>query len=581
MPSHALEGDPTRPAQEASMHVSLRRFASFTIFALFGAALGSSTAQEPPQLGAPAQPGQEQAPVVIDVDTPKGVEVLARGPVHEAFATPTAEAKPTQYVPKKPPADIEEMPPEEKPDGDVVWVGGYWAWDDDRDDYLWVSGCWRVQPDGKEWVPGYWREQANQWQWVPGFWTAVQETQRPEVTYYPEPPPPPQLAPPGNPPEADMFYAPGYWMWVGNHYVWRAGYWTRVRQGHVYVSSHYRWTPHGYVFVSGYWDYDVARRGVLYAPVVVDTVVVGPRFVYTPYYAVTDTIVVDALFVRPGFCHYYFGDYYGPRYVSLGFHCGYHYSRVHYDPIIVYNRWCYRDSPGWFDVRLSISLGRSAGRVPCPPRTLVQQVNVTNVRNVNVKNVNVNRTVINNTTVNNNVANTEVLAPAKKVMASKGVKTVKMDAPARAKERESSQQLRTAVVKQRQNNEMVRPGTQPANKPRSANLDLPPSSVRAKNMEKIRPAADDRGPGKQPGIKNAADPRGTSKNPARIDDDRPNTKPRPIGAGNPGNPGKNAQPLPKTQPQGSRPPAANQPNARPAPRQAPPPPRKNDDKKRR
>src|SRR5882762_1656089 len=55
----------------------------------------------------PAPAGDEAPPV------PKGVEVLARGPVHEAFATPTTEPMPTTPVPKKPPKPIEELPPEE------------------------------------------------------------------------------------------------------------------------------------------------------------------------------------------------------------------------------------------------------------------------------------------------------------------------------------------------------------------------------------------------------------------------------------------------------------------------------------
>ena len=79
--------------------------------------------------------GQEALPNV-----PRGVEVLARGPIHEAFATLTAEAVPTKPVPRQPPAPIEEMPPEQKPDGKVIWLGGYWAWDEDRNDFLWVSG---------------------------------------------------------------------------------------------------------------------------------------------------------------------------------------------------------------------------------------------------------------------------------------------------------------------------------------------------------------------------------------------------------------------------------------------------------
>src|SRR5262249_43943494 len=146
-------------------------------------------------------PGQEPPPPV-----PKGVEVMARGPVHEAFATPTAEARPTQTVPKQPPAAIDEMPPEEKPEGNAVWISGYWAWDDDRTASLWGGGCGRVPPPGKDWRPGYWRDQSGQWQWVPGFWRAAaapaahaEEAQ--EVPYLPEPPAAPAVAAPGAPPD--------------------------------------------------------------------------------------------------------------------------------------------------------------------------------------------------------------------------------------------------------------------------------------------------------------------------------------------------------------------------------------------
>src|SRR5262245_39448913 len=74
--------------------------------------------------GQDAAPGGGGAPSDLP-PVPKGVEVLARGPVHEAFATPTAEPAPTKSVAKKPPKALDELPPEEKPDGDVVWIGGY------------------------------------------------------------------------------------------------------------------------------------------------------------------------------------------------------------------------------------------------------------------------------------------------------------------------------------------------------------------------------------------------------------------------------------------------------------------------
>jgi hypothetical protein len=402
---------------------------------------------------------------------PKGVEVLARGPVHEAFATPGHEAKPNYAVPKRPPVPLEEMPPEERPEGEVVWIGGYWAWDDDRQDFLWVSGCWRAKPLGKDWVPGYWREVANQWQWVSGLWTQAEEGQQAaEVTYLPEPPAPPQLAPPGDPPAADMFFVPGYWHYSGERYVWRVGYWTRSRTGYVYVASHYRWTPHGHVFVAGYWDYAVPRRGVLYAPIVVDPVVVGPRFVYTPYYAVSDTVVVDFLFVRPGFCHYYFGDYYGPRYATLGFECCYTYGRRHYDPIVCYRRWEYRDQPRWLDVRIGISIDRSAGRAWVPPRTLVQQNNIVqnNITNVtNVRNVNINS---NNTT--------QVLAPTRTIVANQGAKTVPVDADARMQAARTAQAVQKTASLRQFSEGAARPVGTPITKPAVKNIELPTAATR-------------------------------------------------------------------------------------------------------
>src|SRR5438552_44672 len=120
------------------------------IVSFFGLCLWAreETQSQEPAPTLPIQVAQTgEAPRVGDgAEVPKGVEVQARGPIHEAFATPTSEAKATPGVNKKPPAPIEEMPPEEKPEGDVVWIGGYWAWDDDRTDYLWVSGCWRNKP---------------------------------------------------------------------------------------------------------------------------------------------------------------------------------------------------------------------------------------------------------------------------------------------------------------------------------------------------------------------------------------------------------------------------------------------------
>ena len=115
------------------------------------------------------------------------VEVLTRGPLHEAYAMPVESSRTAgMIVAKQPPAPVEEVPPDVRPEGDTaIWIPGYWGWDQDRQDFLWVSGLWRSPPPGRQWMPGYWNQVPTGWQWVSGVWLAGQtET----VNYFPEPP---------------------------------------------------------------------------------------------------------------------------------------------------------------------------------------------------------------------------------------------------------------------------------------------------------------------------------------------------------------------------------------------------------
>jgi hypothetical protein len=206
----------------------------------------------------------------------------------------------------------------------------------------------------------------------------------------PAPPAPPNTAPPGQAPQPDSFYVPGHWVWHEAGYVtvngaqvyqeagysWSTGYWARVQPGYVWVPAHYRWTPSGCIYIPGYWDLAISRRGFLYAPVYVNNAVLGPEFVYTPAYAVPPAVVIDAFWVRPCYCHYYFGDYYGPAYVGFGFESCVIYSRRHYEPIFVYAVYEHRAEPRWGSIQIDICLERAGGRYPCPPRTLVEQVRV-------------------------------------------------------------------------------------------------------------------------------------------------------------------------------------------------------------
>ncbi|MCY2929564.1 MAG: hypothetical protein NTV86_08740 [Planctomycetota bacterium] len=317
----------------------------------------------------PPTPNQEQ------------IEVLTRGPVHEAFAEPvTLEVQAGLIVPNQPPANIEEIPPVDRPAGDhFVWVPGYWSWDSDRSDYIWVSACWRVGPPNTYWVPGYWAPvadaaevrragvhvsvgglsvnvgggqasptQAAGWEWVSGFW-ASNDAQ--EIEYLPPPPAPMDLEPPGPPPSADNRGVPGCWDWQHEQYVRRPGYWLEQRDNWVWEPAHYRWTPRGYVFESGHWDYSLDRRGVLFAPAYIPRSVYGQAgYSYSPSIALDLGVLSVNLFTYPRYGHYYFGDYYDDAYLSMGIYPRFESDRRHTwsDPIYTYDRWHNgRDDKRW------------------------------------------------------------------------------------------------------------------------------------------------------------------------------------------------------------------------------------------
>jgi hypothetical protein len=308
---------------------------------------------------------------------PEGVEVLTRGPVHEAFAEPIAfDPEPGNFASKAPPELIQEMPPDQKPEGEnVVWVPGYWAWDDERRDFLWISGIWRDMPPGRQWVPGYWEESdAGRFQWVNGYWIGAELE---EAVYLPEPPASLEEGPSAPQPSQQHAWSPGYWYWVNEEYVWRPGYWFEGRLDWVWVPAHYVWTPAGCIFVEGYWDYGVAQRGLLFAPVyLTQPVIAQPQFVYTPTVVIRESVLVDHFWVRPNYGRYYFGDYYGPAYQEQGFAYWAEpgANPAGYDPIFVQRNFALQQQdPGWITgVREAYQL-RVRDEGFRPPRTFVAQ----------------------------------------------------------------------------------------------------------------------------------------------------------------------------------------------------------------
>lgn len=320
-----------------------------------------------------AQPAIPAPPVPANAE--QGVQVLTRGPVHEAFAeTVTYDPEPGIVAPKAPPAAIEEVPPEQRLEGaNVAWIPGYWGWDDERNDFLWVSGIWRALPPGRQWVPGYWGKSAQGFQWTSGYWAGAQAS---EVEYLPEPPATVEVGPNIAAPSADETWLPGCWVWQNGRYAWRPGFWAPVQPNWVWIPAHYVWAPRGYVFVDGYWDYTIGRRGVLFAPVYFDAGVYGqPGFSYSPSTVIDLGVFADQLFLRPQYQHYYFGDYYAANYQSAGFLPWFSFQAngIGYDPIYAHDRWQHRQDSGW-DRRVEADFqNRRDHENLRPPRTWAAQ----------------------------------------------------------------------------------------------------------------------------------------------------------------------------------------------------------------
>lgn len=332
---------------------------------MFAALIGLGSAVNPGH----AQPANGDAP---------GAQVLTRGPVHEAFAGMiTYNPEPGITVKKAPPEVIEEVPPAERPAGDnVAWIPGYWAWDDERNDFLWISGTWRALPPGRAWMAGYWGQTRQGQQWTPGYWAdaTVQET-----TYLPPPPASVEAGPNVAAPSADTIWTPGSWIWLQGRYAWQPGYWTQVQADWDWIPAHYVWTPRGTIFVEGFWDYPIERRGILFAPVYFQSHVYSRRgYYYSPLIVINLSLFNDHLFLRPRYQHYYFGDYYAASYSQGGYYASYSFqsSRYGYDPFYSRERWVHRQDREWAH-RVDASYQyRRANVAARPPQTWAAQIRI-------------------------------------------------------------------------------------------------------------------------------------------------------------------------------------------------------------
>jgi hypothetical protein len=67
-----------------------------------------------------------------------------------------------------------EMPSYEQPycpEPNMMWMPGYWAYDQDQGDYYWVPGSWVEAPyQGALWTPPYWGWYGGQYRFHRGYW---------------------------------------------------------------------------------------------------------------------------------------------------------------------------------------------------------------------------------------------------------------------------------------------------------------------------------------------------------------------------------------------------------------------------
>lgn len=359
---------------------------------------GSARAQE----AVPPPPPAAETGTVVQPATPaqaqptdvQGVQPLASGPVNEAYAEPSVRGPvPTPVVPNQPPAPIPEVPPDQKPDdASAIWIPGYWSWEPTNQDFVWVSGVWRVPPPGYQWAPGYWAQAEGGWQWVPGFWQPSNVT---EVNYLPEPPDPVNEAVPPAP-DQSSFFVPGCWVWQTSRYMWRPGFWLGYQNGWVWDPASYFWTPSGYVYVAGHWDRPLGVRGLLFAPVLIQQAVwQQPGWTYTPSYVVDENYLLGALFVQPAYTQYFFGDYFGQRYRDRGFvpWIDFRIGRDVLSPLLAYYSWSHRTDRNWYRDLNTLYVGRERGLIPVPARTFAQErAQIARVnRDITVNGVTLNR----------------------------------------------------------------------------------------------------------------------------------------------------------------------------------------------
>jgi WXXGXW repeat (2 copies) len=166
------------------------------------------------------------------------------------------------HAPEQPPAPIAERPAGARPQRRAEWVPGYWDWDPERAEFVWMGGVWQVPPPSTIWVSSRWMRDGDGWYRRPGFWSR----RRGAIAVAPadsdgSPPAWQTTGPPvGHPadkvtaaPGPDYFFIPGHYAPNGQQLVWKPGFWTRAHAGWDWIPAHWVRRPSGWEFRSGHW----------------------------------------------------------------------------------------------------------------------------------------------------------------------------------------------------------------------------------------------------------------------------------------------------------------------------------------
>jgi hypothetical protein len=303
-----------------------------TAAALLAALVVVLPARSQPQLPPPAPEQPEVAPEPIEKPEP-GVQVLDKGPVHEAFAQPGADVRGKgMTAPKAPPPPLPALPPPTKPDGDHGTGGPRDRhWDAERNDFIWISGFYRNAPPGREWQPGEWTKARNgTYTYAPGFWRPTNmNSWRIDL---PEPPKSVENGPNTPAPSPDSVWIPGTWEFRNGEYVWRPGYWAQPQGEMVWQPPQYLTTGSGFSCIPGYWDCPLEDRGLLNAPVYfAQPLWQTPGWWYRPRFSIGFGYgggwgyggCFNSLFIGAGYNNFYYGNCWNPYWLGGGLFFGF------------------------------------------------------------------------------------------------------------------------------------------------------------------------------------------------------------------------------------------------------------------